>query len=166
MRFALGCFVALAIFVGTSLTSTARADEKVPLDKLPGVVKEAVQKRFPDAKLVSAEKETEDGKTVYDVAIKNGETKLAVDVTPEGKIVGYEKSIDAKDMPKAVSDTFNAKYPNATVKGVEEVYKVNGSEEKMEGYEIAFTTADKKKMEVVVSPEGKITKTEGGEEKK
>jgi len=155
--------VALAIFAGTSLTG--RADEKVPLDKLPGVIKEAVQKRFPDAKLVGAEKETEDGKTVFDVSIKNGEQKYSVDVTPEGKIVGYEKAIDAKDMPKAVSHAFNAKYPNATVKAVEELYKVNGSEEKMDGYEIAFTTADNKKMEVVISAEGKITKTEGEEKK-
>jgi uncharacterized membrane protein YkoI len=166
MRFALGCVAVLTVTLAASFLSLARADEKVALDKLPAVVKDAVQKRFPNAKLVSAEKETEDGKTVYDIAIKDGEQKMSVDVSPEGKIVGYEKAIKAKDLPKAVADAFHAKYPNATTRGVEEVYKVDGSDEKLEGYEIGFTTADNKKMEVVISPEGKITKTEGGEEKK
>ncbi len=42
---------------------------------------------------------------------------------------------------------------------------MDGDDEKMEGYEIKLTTADNKKMEVVINSEGKITKTEGGEEK-
>jgi uncharacterized membrane protein YkoI len=153
------------VALGASFVSLARADEKVELDKLPAVVKKAVQKRYPDAKLVKADKETEDGKTVYDVAITIGAQKMSIDVTPEGKIVGYEKTIDAKKLPKVVSDAFHAKYPKATMRGVEEIYKVDGDDEKMEGYEIKLTTADNKKMEVVINSEGKITKTEGGEEK-
>ncbi len=163
MRLMLTSCAVVVLFLGAV---SARADEKIPLDKLPALIKEAVQKKFPNAKLVQAEKETEDGKTVYDVAIENREQKLSVSVTPEGKIVSYEKKIEQKDLPKAVTDALAAKYPNATYRVVEEVYKVNGDEEKMEYYEIAFTTADKKKMEVLITPEGKITKTEGGEEKK
>src|SRR5260221_1073112 len=97
------CVVAM---IGVLLaSSTARADEeKVPLDKLPKAVVDAVKAKFPDAKLVSAEKELEDGKPVYEVAIKDKDQNIEVTVTPEGKIILIEKEIAAKDLPKAVAE--------------------------------------------------------------
>ena len=44
----------------------------MPLDKLPKAVVEAVKKRFPKAEMIGAAKETEDGKTEYEVTIKDG----------------------------------------------------------------------------------------------
>src|SRR5437879_2104073 len=84
-------------------------EEKVPLDKLPQAVVDAVKAKFPKAKLVSAEKETDDGKTVYEVAIKNDKQSIEVTLTPEGKIIEIEKQIAAKDLPKAVADALKAK---------------------------------------------------------
>ena len=52
-----------------------------------------------------------------------------------------------------------AKYPKATYTKVEEVYKLKDGKEKMEEYEVLLMTAEKKKVEVLVTPEGKITKT-------
>jgi hypothetical protein len=160
MRLVFGCLAVVGLFLGTSSSAGVRAaDEKISIDKLPKVVTAAVTKRFPDAKLLSAEKETEDGKTVYDVAIKDKEQNIEVTVTPEGNIVSFEKEITAKDMPKAVTDAVEAKYPKATYKKVEEVYNVKDGEEKMETYEVLLVTEAKKKVEVLVTPEGKITKT-------
>src|SRR2546430_1152534 len=68
-----------------SLVGFARADEeKVPLDKLPKEVKDTVKKRFPKADLVEASKETVDGKTEYEVSIKDGGKKIDVTVAPDG----------------------------------------------------------------------------------
>jgi hypothetical protein len=73
------------------LSAEARADEaKVPLDQLPKVVRDAVQARFPNAKLVSSGKETEDGKPLFEVAIKHREQNIDVTLTPEGKIIEIE----------------------------------------------------------------------------
>ncbi len=137
-------------------TSTRADEEKVALDKLPKPVVDAVKKKFPKAELNSASKEKEDGKIVYEVNIKDGKTTIEVTVTPEGKIVSIEKEITVKDLPKAVAETLESKYPKATIKKVEEIIK----EDKLTAYEVLLVTAEKKALEVVFSPEGKVVSEE------
>jgi uncharacterized membrane protein YkoI len=155
--------VAVVLLAGV----VGRADEKeekVPLDKLPRAVVDAVKAKFPDAELVSAEKENEDGKTVYEVNIKFKGSTIEVTVTPEGKITSIEKEIAVKDLPKAVQEALDAKYPRATIKKTEEVTKGDKV-----SYEVLLVTADKKKLEVVFDPAGKVIeeeKKDGKEEKK
>jgi len=158
MRTFLWCLTVAALvgFVGG-----ARADEEnVPLDKLPKAVVDGVKKRFPDAELKEASKEDENGKTVYEVTIKDKGHNLDVTLTPEGALVSIERSIEAKDLPKAVADTLDQKYPKATFKTIEEVIKVRDGKEKLEYYELLLVTAEKKKLEVTVTPDGKINKEE------
>ena len=153
--------VAVAAFLGAVLVLATRADEeKVPLDKLPKAVADAVKKRFPDAELVSAEKEKEDDKTVFEVAIKNKDQKIEVTVTEDGKVIEIEKEIDAKNLPKAVAETLEKKYPKATYKVVEEVIKVKDGKDEPAYYEVLLVTADKKKLEVSINAEGKVTEEE------
>lgn len=135
-------------------------EEKVPLDKLPKAVSEAVKKRFPDAKMLSAEKETDNGKTVYEVAVKDKGQNIEVTLTPEGDITEIEKQIEAKDLPKAAAEALEKKYPKATYKMIEEVIKVKDGKENLEYYEVLLVTVEKKKLEVSVTAEGKLTKEE------
>lgn len=154
----LGTLAAAGLLV---LAAGTRADEeKVPLDKVPKVVMDAVKARFPSAKVVGAEKETENGKTVYEIGIKDKDQNIEVTLTPEGKITEIEKEIPAKAMPKVVTAALEKKYPKATYKMIEEVFKVSGEKEKLEYYEVLLETAAKKKLEVSVTPEGKFTKEE------
>jgi uncharacterized membrane protein YkoI len=165
-RFA-GWFAAVAVvglLVGTAATKAD--DEKIAIDKLPDAIKKAVLDRFPKAELKSAEKETEDGKTVYDVAIKYKDTNYEVVVSADGLVTGFEKEIAVKDTPQAVAKAIEEKYPKSTIKMVEEVYKIKGKDEKMEYYEIALETSDKKKASADVAPDGKILKTAVQKEKK
>src|SRR4051794_19102531 len=96
--------VALVVSVLVVLPSLAvRADEeKVALDKLPKAVVAAVKKKFPGAKLVSAEKEKKDKQILFEVRIKDGEQNVEVTLTPEGKIVEIEKEITTQNLPKGV----------------------------------------------------------------
>jgi hypothetical protein len=150
--------VALGLFVAAA---AVRADEeKVPLDKLPKGVAEAVKARFPGATFTGAGKETEEGKTVYEVNLKDGGRGVDVTLTPDGNILEIEKEVAAKDLPRAVSGALEAKYPGATYRKAEEIIKVKGGKEKREAFEVVLVTAEKKTFEVVVSPEGKITKIE------
>ena len=53
------CFLALAVSWISLLSGGVQAgEEKIPLDKLPEAVVEAVKKRFPKAELVAAAKKT------------------------------------------------------------------------------------------------------------
>jgi uncharacterized membrane protein YkoI len=157
-----GAIVGVALLV---VVIAARAeDEKIPIDKLPKPVVEALKVKFPNAELKSAEKENEEGKTIYEVVLKHKGDNYEVAVTPEGEITGYEKEIPANKMPKEVSSALDAKYPKATYKLIEEVYKVKDKKDKLEYYEVALVTSDKKKVGVNVAPDGKILKAT--EEKK
>lgn len=150
--------VALCLVV---FAAPLRADEeKVPLDKAPRAVLGAAKKRFPKAEVVGVSKETEDGKTVYEVEMRQGGKTTDVTLTPEGKIVLIEQEIDAKDLPEAVSGALRMKYPKASYKIVEAVYKVAGGKEALDFYEVELTTAEKKVVEVQLFPDGKVKAVE------
>ena len=74
--------------------------------------------------------------------------------------------IAAKDLPKVVAEALEEKYPKATYKVYEEMTKVTDGKEAIAYYEVLLVTADKKTLEVEVSPEGKILKTEEKKEEK
>ena len=135
-----------------------RADEeKVPLDKVPAAIKEAVKKRFPKAKMAGASKEQDDAKKwVYEITLKQDKKNIDVTLTPEGKITTIEQELAFADLPKAVAETFEAKYPKATYKIVESVSKVKDGKETLEYYEALLVAGDKKTYEVEVLPDGKF----------
>jgi hypothetical protein len=153
--------MSVAAFGLVVLAGSLRADEeKVPLDQLPRAVVQGVKTRYPAATLVSAEKETEAGKIVFEVAIENERQKIELTLTPEGEINEIEKHIEAKDMPAAVTRTLEEKYPRATYKTIEEVVKVEQGKEKLAYFEVLLETQAKKKLEVCVTPSGKVSKEE------
>jgi hypothetical protein len=156
--------VGLVVVLSTVWVAGSRAaqtdEEKLPLDKVPKAVLDAVKKRFPNAQVVEAAKETEKGKTEYEVTVKDAGKKIDVTLTPEGAITMIEKEIAAKDLPKAVAEALVKKYPKAAFKRVEEVIKVANGKEALAYYEALLETADKKSVEVEVGSDGKIIRTE------
>jgi hypothetical protein len=66
--------------------------EEIAGDKLPAAVKEALQKKYPDAKVVEAEKviagDGKDAKETYELLIKTNKGKEAVEIDAKGKFVG------------------------------------------------------------------------------
>jgi len=136
-------------------------EERVPLDKMPKAVSDAVKKRFPKAEFVSSTKEPDDaGKTVYEVQIKDAGHTIDVTVTPEGTLVSIERTIAEKDLPKKTAATLKEKWPGAKYEIVEEIIHVKNGKESLDYYEVLMTTADKKKMEACVDSEGKVVKSE------
>jgi len=157
MKFARSLVASLVVvLLAVTVGRTDEKEEKVPLDKLPKAVVDAVKAKFAGADLVSAEKEKEDGKIVYEVNIKFKGSTIEVTVTPEGIILTAEKTIKAKALPRAVSDALEAMYPKASVKKAEEISK----EDKITAYEVLIVTADKKTVEVEFDPAGKVIKEE------
>jgi Putative beta-lactamase-inhibitor-like, PepSY-like len=79
---------------------------------------------------------------------------------PDGSIVCIEMQIDAKDLPKPVAEALAAKYPKATYKIVEKIAKGDAIT-----YEVLLETAEKKKLEVVFDPKGKLLEEENKDKK-
>jgi hypothetical protein len=142
----LGLAIVTAALVGAG-------EEKIPLDKLPKPVVNAVKKKFPKAEWAGAVKSTADGPTTYEVTLKAG-GGLGIDVTvnADGNITQIERELAVKDLPTPVGDAFAAKYPKVSVKRIEELVKVD----KIISYEMLIETAAKKTLEVYFDPAGKF----------
>jgi hypothetical protein len=148
--------ISLAV-VSLGLLTPGRADEeKVSFNKLPTAIVEAVKGRFPRARMIQAVKEHEDGKTEYEVAIRDGGTKMDVILTLSGTITAIEKSIAATSLPKAIRSAVERKYPKATCKRAEEVITVKNGKEDLDFYEVLLEIANKKRVEVHIGVDGKI----------
>jgi uncharacterized membrane protein YkoI len=155
----LSVLVTLIVLATCSLADDK--EKKVTLDKLPKAVRDAIKGRFPDAEVNSIEKETEDGKVVYDIELKEKGRKYEMDIQEDGTVIEIEKEVALKDLPEAVAKALKAKFPGTSIKEVMEVNKVKGKEETPDHYEVTIENADKKTQEVTVSLDGKSIKTEG-----
>src|SRR6516164_2180155 len=96
----------LAVIVAVfALGAPCRGDElKIPLGDLPKAVVDAVKAKFPAAELKEAAKETKDGKTTYEVILKDKGAGVDVAVSAEGKIAEIERALEPKDLPAKVRD--------------------------------------------------------------
>ena len=103
---------------------------------------------------------------IYDIEFKEGTRKCEADIKEDGTYINYEREVAAKDLPKAVVEAVEKKYPKATMKVIMEIMEVKGKDDKLEGYEIELETADKKHVEVTVAPDGKILEDSTDEKKK
>jgi uncharacterized membrane protein YkoI len=137
-------------------------DKKIKLEDAPQAVRDAIEGRFPGAKVSSIEKETEDGKVVFDVELKHKGRKYEMDIQEDGTILEIEKEIKLKDVPEAVLKAVKDKYPKATIQEVMEVNKVKDKKETPDHYEITIKVGEKE-MEITVSLDGKDVKGEKGE---
>jgi Putative beta-lactamase-inhibitor-like, PepSY-like len=147
-----------------AFVSAAVADEeKVPLKDVPKPVIDAVKAKFPGAELTGAAKETEDGKTTYEVMLKNKGANIDASLTSLGKFVAIETELNAKNLPKAVVATIAAKYPKSTVKKAEEIISFENDKE-VKNFEVILNEEGKKPREVKISPEGKVVHEEESDE--
>jgi uncharacterized membrane protein YkoI len=152
----------LAAAVLVLMAAVARAeDEPKDLDKIPKAVMDALKAKFPRAKIDKWTKETENGKVVYDIEFKQDGRKAEADIAEDGTILNFEKEFDAKDLPKAVTDAVEKKYPKAKMKEVMEITEIKDKKEVHGGFEIVLETADKKEVEVTVAKDGKILEDSG-----
>lgn len=69
------------------------AGEPIPLSELPKPVVQAIQERFPQGEMLSAERETDDGQLKFEVKVRSDGKVFEVDVTPDGQIL----SVDEED---------------------------------------------------------------------
>jgi Putative beta-lactamase-inhibitor-like, PepSY-like len=146
----------LGLFV---LVGALQADEKISLDKVPTRVKQSLKGKYPRAHVVSAAKENEEGKTVYEFKLEEGDKKWEATFNPEGKFLGTEEAIKEADLPGEVKTAFQKKYPDAKVLRVDKETTGEGGSAKVV-YEIVVQTGSKK-MEVQFDPSGKFLGEEG-----
>jgi uncharacterized membrane protein YkoI len=151
-----------------AVTTGARAQESsIPVDQVPKAVTDSAKAKFPGATVREAAKETEDGKTVYELSLTHENHKMDVTFEANGTLVLVETEVPEAELPAAVVKAAREKYPHAKIDLAESVKKGPAVKKEVDYYELHLTTADKKKVEVEVDGAGKVLNTEeGGDEGK
>ena len=152
---------AFTLFIVVGTVEVRSQEEAVPQDKIPKAVKDALLAKFPKAKIDKCVKEKEANDIVYDIEFKQEGRNCEADIKENGNYINYEQAIASKDLPKAVRDAIEKRYPKATMKEIMEETEVSGKNEKLSAYEVVILTADKKNEELRLSPDGKILEDTG-----
>ncbi len=140
-----------------TLSMQIRADEMdIPLDQVPKAVSDAAKAKFPGAIWRGAAKETEDGKTTYELMLTYQDHKMDVSFEANGTLVVVETELREADVPAVVAKAVKDKYPGAKVELIESVKKGPELKKEADYFEFHLMTADKKEVEVEVDSQGKI----------
>ena len=90
---------------GTVIEAEAEGEEEdegddggeVPLAQVPQVVKDAAAKAVAGVVLEEAERETEDGRVVYELEGKAGDQEYAIEITADGEVLEVEVEEEDED---------------------------------------------------------------------
>lgn len=142
MKLITGLFVCIAAL-------SLQAETKLKVADLPAAVQKTVQEQLKNAILVGVGKETEKGKTVYELETKvNGKTRdLVIDAA--GGVLEVEEEVEMATVPAVAREAIQKMAGKGKVTKVESLSKGG----KVVAYEAAVMTG-KKSSEVAVTPEG------------
>ena len=127
-------------------------EQAVARKDVPAPVLAAFQKAYPKANIIGFSKEVDERKTVYEVESTEGKTHRDVTYTGDGKMVSLEESMDINEMPAAVKQAVDKKFPGGKITKSEKVTK--GAVVAYE-FEIEYKG---KTVEIVFDAQGKETK--------
>ena len=82
--------LALAVAGALVPAGAVLGDDDIPIDQLPPAVIKAIEARFPGAKIEEAERDTRDGRQIYEVEIKVKGDDKELTITPDGEIIDID----------------------------------------------------------------------------
>jgi hypothetical protein len=141
----------IALVSAASAAIAADDYQPLPLNQVPKAVRDAVMKRFPEAKPQEAHQGTDENKKPYvDVHILVKNQKIWVTCETDGSIRTVDREIALPEVPKAVAAAIQKRYPKAAVRLVNEI-----TEGSAPTYDIALTF-NKKKLIATFSAAGEL----------
>ncbi|TMI61509.1 MAG: hypothetical protein E6H07_18470 [Bacteroidetes bacterium] len=138
----LACFIFSFVTIGYS--------QKITEKDVPAPVKTAFNNKFPGATDIKWEKEN---KKELEANFKMNNADVSANFGLDGAWVETETTIPSSELPAAVTNTVNTKYPGAVYGRTEKIEKPGGRIL----YEVNITVNNKKK-ELELNPDGSIAK--------
>ncbi len=141
-----------------------KSGDNLRFKEIPAAVMDALMARFPGAEIQKWTREKEGDIVLYDIEFKQQGWKFEADIRENGAIHNWEKAVETKDLPEAVRQAVEMKYPKSTTKEIMQVTSVKDGKDALEAYEIVLETSDRKEAEVTAAPDGKILEDSGQKE--
>jgi hypothetical protein len=125
------------------------SSREIVVEALPRQVVAAITDRFPAARLVAAEMDSDDGSLVFDVSAEWRGVEIEVELSPNGDFLEIGQTLEAGDLPQSVRDWIANNYPGATI---QEVQRVSAGE--AVNFELLFETSGDQTIEAVLRVPG------------
>ena len=152
--------ICVAVLFAAATQAGAQEKKKFTQKDLPSVVREAFEKSYPNAKIKGVGKETENGKTYYEIESIDRKMHRDLLYTPEGQVYETEEGIAAGSLPEAVKKALEKEHPKCTIEKAEKT--MHGSSV---GYELRVKTG-KKRYEIAFDESGKVLESKEVKAKK
>jgi hypothetical protein len=153
------CGFGILIALVVSLTGVVAAQQGASKHKLPDAVTTAFKTAYPDAIIKNAGKETEDGKTVYEVESVDKGLNRDLVYSADGTVLECEEQVKDADVPAPILAALKQLYPKATITKAERTTKGQSVQ-----YDLALQGAGK--SEVSFLPDGRPVTAAADKEKK
>ena len=133
-----------------------KEDEEQSLKRkdVPKAILTAFEQAYPKAKIIGYSKESDEGKTVYEIESKDGTVSRDATYADDGTVVSIEESFPYAGLPDAVHSAVTKDYPKARVGICEKVTKGTTIQ-----YEVHLKSG-KKNVEIVFDSDGKLVTKE------
>ena len=101
------------------VATTAGAEQKLKMSELPAAVQATVKTETANATVLGIAKETDKGKTVFEVETKVGTKTRDFVVDAAGKVIEVEEETDLASVPAAVRVAIDKQSAGGTVRRIE-----------------------------------------------
>lgn len=141
----------LKLVLSAILVCTMFAFTSSKIEEVPQKIKEAFAKKFPTAKKVKWDKESE---TEWEAEFKLNKIEYSANFILDGTWIETEHEISQKEVPAKVKNTLSINFPGYKIEETELSETINGKV-----YEFEIEKGETK-MEVGIDASGKIVKHE------
>ena len=142
----------IAIGLLLASVSALAQESKIKEKDVPPAVVAAFKSAYPNATVRGYAKETEKGKTFYEIESKDGATMRDLLYNPDGTVAEIEETIAATDLPAEAQQIIKAKYPIGVVSRAEKVTGGNTIK-----YEVSIRNG-KRRTGLAFDADGKLLK--------
>lgn len=118
--------------------------------KLPPAIDAVFKQKWPNAVAKNVSKETDAGKTVYEVESIDAGRRRDINFNPDGTVILYEEELKASEVPAVVVEAVAKRYPKGKIKMWERLYTIKDNSA---NYELGITGVSGVK-EVILTPDG------------
>ena len=138
--------ILVTVLVSTTLFA---ADAKVQFATLPAAVRAAAKTQATDAEIIGASKETEKGRTIYEVETKRDGKSRDFSFDVHGKLLELEQEIELNSIPATAKEALQKRAAGGNIQKVESV-----TAGKSVTYEATVITKAGKHTEIAVNADG------------
>ncbi len=138
-------------------------EDSLQLNRIPPVVLDVLNTRFPNAEIRRWTREEEGDVVVYDIEFEREGRKFEADIKEDGTIHNWEREIALDALPQSVKKAVETEYPISVIKEIMEIEAVSEGKDVLEGYEVVLETTDMREVEITVAPDGTILEDSGEE---